>query len=146
MTDPNPAQLLREWQAAMESALAGLGHAASRSDAARHVLGPLQRQLELVQRGLERQQELQRQLMDRAFEPVDTVFDLLESSGAMMREQSEALQQAAQGVQRAAELMQLQAELFERATRTARWPADAVRGVSGASPRRRRTGGGEPPD
>jgi hypothetical protein len=135
VSEPHGNDLLGEWRSAMQSvvsALTGVG----RSDVLRPLLGPLQRQAELVERVLEQQQRIQGQLVDRAFEPVDAIFDVLERSGAMMRAQAEALEQAAQAVEHAAGLMRTQAELFEAATKTARAPADLVRGAAGGRRRR----------
>jgi hypothetical protein len=133
---PNPADLLNEWREAVEGVVGAVSGAAGRSDAAKALLGPLQRQAELFQQLVERQQGLQRELLDRAFEPYDAIFDLLEGSGAMMREQAEALEQAAAAVERAAGLMRRQAELFGTATRTARLPGDVLRQAAGGSPRK----------
>jgi hypothetical protein len=133
---PNPADLFNEWREAVEGVVGVISGAAGRSDAAKALLGPLQRQAELFQQLVEREQRLQRELLDRAFEPYDAVFDLLEGSSAVMREQAEAMEQAAAAVERAAALMRRQAELFATATRTARLPGDVLRQAAGGTPRR----------
>jgi hypothetical protein len=136
MSDSQGGDLLGEWRAAMGAVVSAIT-SAGRSEALRPLLGPLQHQAELIERVLEQQRQIQGQLVDRAFEPVDAIFDLLERSGAMMRAQAEALQQAAQAVDQAAGLMRTQAELFEAATKTARAPADLVRGAAGGRRRPR---------
>jgi hypothetical protein len=50
MPDLGGVDLLREWQAAMQSVAASVTAAAGRSDVARQLLAPLQRQAELFQR------------------------------------------------------------------------------------------------
>jgi hypothetical protein len=141
MTEPPAGDLLREWQAAMQSVISAVGSAAGRSDAARQLLAPMRRQAELLEQALEQQQKIQRDVVDRAFKPVDAMFDLLERSGSMMREQAEALEQAAQAVERAAGLIRLQAELFETATRTVRKPADVLKSAAGSGRRGGRSSG-----
>ena len=141
MTEPPAETLLREWRAAMQSVISAVGAAAGRSDAARQLLAPMRRQTDLLEQALEQLQEIQRDVVARAFKPVDAVFDLLERSGSMMREQAEALEQAAQAVERAAGLMRLQAELFETSTRTVRKPADVLKSAAGSGPRSGRSSG-----
>jgi methyl-accepting chemotaxis protein len=132
MAGPPAGDLVREWQAAMQSVISAVGSAAGRSDAARQMLAPMERQVELLEQALEHQQKIQRDLVDRAFKPVDAMFDLLERSGSMMHEQAEALEQAAQAVERAAGLIRRQAELFETSTRTVRKPAGVLKSAAGS--------------
>jgi hypothetical protein len=136
VSEPHISDLVGEWRSAMQSVVSAIT-SAGRSEALKPLLGPLQRQAELLERVLEQQQRIQGQLVDRAFEPVDAIFDILERSGAMMRAQAEALEQAAQAVEQAAGLMRTQAELFEAATKTARAPADIVRGAAGGGRRQK---------
>jgi methyl-accepting chemotaxis protein len=137
MSESQGGDLLGEWRAAMGAVVSAIT-SAGRSEALRPLLGPLQHQAELIERVLEQQRQIQGQLVDRAFEPVDAIFDLLERSGAMMRAQAEALEQAAAAVEQAAGLMRTQAELFETATKTARAPADLVQRAAGGTRRRTR--------
>ena len=148
MTEPPADDLLREWQAAMRSVISVVDSAVGGSDMARRLLVPMRRQTELLEKAFVRQQEIQRDMVARAFKPVDAMFDLLERSGSMMREQAEALEQAAQAVDRAAGLIRLQAELFETATRTARKPTDVLKSAAGSGRRRGRYSGAseDPPD
>jgi signal transduction histidine kinase len=124
--------LLREWQAATQSMISAVASAAGRSDAARQLLPPMQRQAEVLQHAVEQQQRFQRAVASRLFEPFDAILDLLEKSGAMVREQAEALEQAAHALERAARVAKLQAELLEGATRSARVPLDVARSAVGA--------------
>jgi len=130
--------LLREWQASMQSVAASVTAAAGRSDIASQLLGPLQKQAELLQEVLETERRLQRELLGRVFEPLDVAFDLLEESGAALRGQAEALEHAAKALEQAAELAKVQADLFERTIRTLREPSRRIESVVGVDPKKRR--------
>jgi signal transduction histidine kinase len=134
--DLRGVDLVREWQAAMQSVAASVTGATGRSDVARQLLAPLQRQAELVQEVLERERELQRDLLGRVFEPFDAAFDLLEQSGAALREQAEAIEHAARSLEQAAGLMKAQADLFERTIRTLREPSRRIESAVGLDPTR----------
>jgi hypothetical protein len=123
--------LLKEWQSAMR-ALAGRG-----TELPRQLMGPLQKQAELVQEVLERERRLQQELLARAFAPFDAVFDLLEQSGAALHRQSEALRESARAMEQAAAMMEVQAELFERPIAAMRQPGEIVKRTAGLPPRRR---------
>jgi hypothetical protein len=123
MSDGGGLDLLREWQSAMQSVVP------------RQLLGPLKRQTELIGDVLERERRLQREVLGRAFAPLDAVFDLLEQSGATIRQQAEALGQAARALEDTAVLMKAQAELFERGIKTIREPADLARSAAGLEKR-----------
>jgi hypothetical protein len=120
--------LLREWQAAMRSLA---GHV----DVPRQLLGPLQRQAELLQEILEREQRLQRDVVNRLLGPADAIFDLLEQSGAALHQQAEALEEAGRALEQTAALVKAQADLFEHTVRTIREPTELARTAAGA-PRR----------
>lgn len=115
--------LLRDWQSAMQSVIP------------KQLLGPLQRQAELVQEVLERERRRQREVLGYVFAPFDAVFDLLEQSAATFRQQAEALEQAAKALEDTAVLMKAQAEVFERGVRAIREPADLARSVAGLEER-----------
>jgi hypothetical protein len=117
--------LLREWEAAMRS-LAGRS-----AELPRQLLGPMQKQVELVQEVLERERRLQRELLTRAFAPLDAIFDLLEQSGAALHRQSEALRESARALEQAAAMMEVQAELFQRAIAVLREPGEIVKRTAG---------------
>jgi uncharacterized protein YukE len=124
--------LLREWQAAMRSlASTATGHA----EVPQQLLAPLQRQIELLQEIVERERQLQRELVDRVLGPADAVFDLLEQSGATLRQQAEALEQAGRALEETAVLVKGQAELFERTVRVLREPSEFARTAAGGKRR-----------
>ena len=133
MPDIPGVELVREWQAAMESIAASVG----RSDLARQLVAPVQRQAELLQEALEHEQQLQRELLGHAFAPFDAGFDLLEQSAAALREQAAAIEHAAQALGEAASLAKAQAELLERAVHTLREPSRKVESVLGVDDRAR---------
>jgi hypothetical protein len=142
MPDLGGVDLLREWQAAMQSVAASVAAAAGRSDVARQLLAPMQRQAELFQEVLERERALQRDLLQRVFEPVDAAFDLLEQSGSALREQAAAIEHAAKSLEQAAGLMKVQAELFEHTIRTLREPSRRIESAVGLGPDASKAGNG----
>src|SRR3954471_10304695 len=123
MPDGGGLDLLRDWQSTMQSAIP------------KQLLGPLQRQADLLQDVLERERRLQRELLGRAFAPFDAVFDLLEQSGTTFRRQAEALEQAAKALEETAVLMKAQAEIFEAGVKALREPANLARSVAGVEKR-----------
>ena len=123
MPDGGGLDLLRDWQSAMQSVIP------------KQVLGPLQRQADLIGDVLERERRLQREVLGHVFAPFDAVFDLLEQSATTFRRQAEALEQAAVALEETAVLMKAQAEIFERGVRAIREPADVARSVAGLEPR-----------
>jgi len=127
--------LLREWQSAMQSLVRAVASVAPGADLARQVLGPLQRQTELLQEILETERRVQRELVGRVLAPVDAAFDLLEESGAALRGQAEAMEHAAQALEQTAVLMRSQAEMFERTIRALREPSRLLGAAAGVEPR-----------
>ncbi|HEX6023064.1 MAG TPA: hypothetical protein VFZ00_13775 [Solirubrobacter sp.] len=121
--------LLREWQSAIRS-LAGRS-----TELPRQLLGPLQRQVELVEEILERERRLQRELLTRAFAPFDAIFDLLEQSAGALHSQSTALRESARALEQAAAMMEKQAELFEQTIVVLRQPGEIVKRTAGLPPR-----------
>lgn len=103
----------------------------TRSDLARQLMEPMQRQLELVQEILDRERRLQRQVTSHLLAPVDAVFDLLAQSGEMLRRQAEALDSAGRALEETAALVTTQAELFERTLGIMREPSELARAVAG---------------
>jgi hypothetical protein len=91
-----------------------------------------------MQSVLERERELQRDLLGRAFEPFDATFGLLEQSGAALREQAQAIEHAAKSLEQAAGLMKTQADLFERTIRMMREPSRRIESAMGVDPERLR--------
>jgi hypothetical protein len=114
----------RRQMEALASSLAG-------RDLPRQLLEPMQRQLELVQEVVERQQRLQREVAARLAAPVDAVFDLLEDSAVTLRKQAEALEAAGAALEETAALVKGQAELFERTVGTLREPTEVAKTLAG---------------
>ena len=127
MPDGGGLDLLRDWQSAMQSVIP------------KQLLGPLQRQAELIQDVLERERRVQREVLGHVFAPFDAVFDLLEQSGATFRRQAEALEQAARALEETAVLMKVQAEIFERGVMAVREPTDLARSAAGLEKRPKKT-------
>jgi ABC-type transporter Mla subunit MlaD len=100
----------------------------------------MQRQLEIVQEVLDREQRLQRELFGRVFGPFDAVFDLLEQSVTAIGQQADALDESARAMEQAAELMKVQADLMARTLHTLREPAELAKAAAGLErrPRKRR--------
>jgi hypothetical protein len=133
---PDGKDILREWQDAMQSIAGAAMGAAGRSELPKALLAPMQRQLELLQEVVERERNLQGELLGHLLDPIDAVFDLLEASGKTFRAQADALEEAAAALKQTASLMQTQAELYDGTIRALREPADLARRVAGAKPRR----------
>ena len=122
------ADLIHQWEAALEAVLrSASGHV----ELPEPLLAAMRRQIELVQETVEREQRLQRDLLARAFEPLDAVFDLLEQSAQALGEQAEALESAARALEHAAELMRVQSELSTSAITTLRRPARLAKRIGG---------------
>src|SRR5215210_3457785 len=101
---PEPRDILREWQDAMQTIASTARNAAGRSDLPKQLLAPMQRQVELLQELVERERRVQGELLGHLFTPVDAVFDLLEQSGSTFRQQSQALEEAARALEQTAVL------------------------------------------
>ena len=128
MADHRAQHLVQQWQTAMEAVING---AAGRVDLPQPLATLLERQIALVQEVIEREQRLQRDVLSRAFEPLDAVFDLFEESAVALGEQADALQASARALEHAAELMRVQSELSGRAIATLRSPARLAKRVGG---------------
>jgi hypothetical protein len=130
--------LLREWQAAMQSLVSAATGAAGRAELPRQLLAPMQRQVELVEELLARERRAQGELLAKAFAPFDAIFDLLEQSGAALHKQAEALNESARALQQAAKMMEVQAQQFERTIKMMRQPAELAKAATGVQRSRRR--------
>ena len=129
---PDGRDLLRDWQDAMQSLAS--------SALPKQLLGPLQRQAELVQELVERERRLQGEVFGHLFAPLDAIFDLLEQSGATFRRQSDALAEAARALEQTAELMAMQAEIYEKTIRVMREPANLAKAAAGVERKARGKG------
>ena len=94
---------------------------------ARDVLGPLQRQSELIEQLVRRQLELEQELARRALAPARATVEALEKTPDTMRAQAGAFRTAASAFQQAAELLELQAAAIEQSIRTITLPLDVAR-------------------
>lgn len=133
-------ELLGEWRKLMESMVASAASVGSHAELPRQLLEPMQRQLDLVQEVIDREQRLQREVAGRLLAPVDAVFDLLEESGRMLSRQAEALEAAGRALQDTAGLVKAQADLFERTIRVLREPSEIARQAAGLERRAPRSG------
>jgi hypothetical protein len=109
----------------------------SRVEVPRQLVGPMQRQLELVVALLERERTFQREVSGRLLAPFDVIFDLLEQNAAMLRSQAEALGAAGRALEDAAGLIATQAELFERTIGVLREPTELAKAAAGIERRER---------
>jgi hypothetical protein len=124
----------------MESLMSSAASVAGRAEVPRQLLEPMQRQVELVQEIVEREQRMQRDVARRLAAPVDAVFDLLEESALTLRKQAEALAAAGSALEETAGLVKSQAELFERTVATLREPTEIAKAAAGLERRPRRRG------
>lgn len=146
MSEPSVQDLLSEWRKLMDSVMQSAAAMGTRSDLARQLMEPMQRQLELVQEIVERERRLQRQVTSHLLAPVDALFDLLQESGEMLRRQAEALDSAGRALEETASLVKTQAELFERTVGIMRQPSELAREVAGLERRGdRRSRASRPP-
>jgi hypothetical protein len=140
---PDGRDILRDWQDAMQSIASTARQTAGRSELPKALLTPMQRQLELLQEVVERERNLQADVLGHLLDPIDAVFDLLEESGKTFRAQADALEQASAALEQTAQLMQTQAEIYENTIKALREPAAIARRVAGAKPRKRSSGTGK---
>lgn len=131
MPDLSGRELLGEWRKLMDSMVASAASVGNRAEIPRQLLEPMQRQVELLQDVIERERALQRQIVARAFAPVDAIFDLVEESGLVLRRQAEALEAAGRALEDTARLVKNQAELFERTLGALREPAELAKVAAG---------------
>jgi len=114
----------------MESVVASAASVAGRSELPGDLLRASQRQLEILQEIVDREQRLQGNIVGGLLAPVEAVFDLLEETGATLRRQAEAMESAGRALQDTAGLMKSQAELFERLIAAMRQPTGLARAAA----------------
>ena len=127
-TDP----LTRAWRDVIKQ-LRSLPTIPGQADFTRAIIGPLQRQAELLEETLQRQMRFERDLAGRVLEPVTVVFDALGQTSSALRAQAEAMQTASTALKQASEVLELQASMIERATSTFRDPTAFLRGAARGS-------------
>jgi hypothetical protein len=121
---PDPADLLgtaRDVTAQLRGLAGSVGQAAV---GGRDLLGPLQRQAELVEQVLRRQVELEQELVRRAIAPAQATVEALDNAPAALRAQATAFRAAATSFSQAAELLDLQAAAVEQTLAALRAPVD----------------------
>jgi hypothetical protein len=138
---PDGRDLLREWQDAMQSLASTALGAAGKAELPKQLVGPMQRQVELLQELVDRERRLQGEVFGHLFAPLDALFDLLEQSGSTFRKQSEALEQAADALGETAKLMRVHAELFEKSIKMMREPTELAKSAAGVKDGRKASGG-----
>lgn len=126
MAELDPRAVLREWQDAIAQLTRGAAGQID-TDLIRRLLGPLEGQVEALQRALDQQRTAQEQLVGRLFEPIDQVLGALEDTATAMRGQAAALRQAGDSLGRVAELLEVQAAVVEGANAAMRLPTEVVR-------------------
>jgi len=130
MPEHSGLDLLQEWQKSMRSLASSV---AGRAEIPAQILAPMHRQAELVQEIIERERQLQEEVIARAFAPYDAVFDLMEQSAGALHRQAEALTESARALEQAASMMEAQAELFERTIALMRQPGEIVKRAAGGA-------------
>ncbi len=81
---------------------------------ARDVLGPLQKQTEVIEQLLRRQIEIEQELVRRALAPAQAVTEALDKAPDAMRAQAAAFRAAAVSFSQAADLLEVQATAVEQ--------------------------------
>jgi hypothetical protein len=106
----DPADLIHAWQQAISHLRSAAAPVTGVSeDITWQLLAPLQQQAELLERGLRRQVEFEKELVERMLGPVTALLELLDQSAAAMRTQAQAFEAAAASFGQASELLELRA-------------------------------------
>ena len=121
----DPADLLKAWQHAIRD-LGGVA-ASLAAGAAGDLVRPLQHQAELLQQLLQRQLEVERELVGRAIAPLHAAQNLVDQATGTFRAQATLLRVAPKTFGQLAGLMDQQADLLERAGTLMRDPLTAFR-------------------
>jgi hypothetical protein len=104
-------------------------------DALRGVRGMTAPATEALEQVLRRQMDFDRQLVSRAFAPLNVVLDSLEGTARAMRTQADAFEAAAAAFKQSAELLDVQAGMLEKAIEALRDPAEFVKSAGGLAER-----------
>jgi hypothetical protein len=129
--DLSGLDLLGEWRKAADSLMSSAASVGKNAELPKQLIGPMQRQLELVQEVIERERKFQRQIAGTLLAPVDAIFDVLSESAVMLRKQAEALEAAGSALEETAGLVATQAELFEKAIGILREPTEVAKSAAG---------------
>jgi hypothetical protein len=141
----DPVDLLRSWQDVVKqlgSAAGSVSSAAGQSDVVKQLVGPMQKQAELVEQALRRQFEFEREMAGRLLAPVNVLIDAMDQTASAMRTQSQAFDAASAAFKQASELLELQASLIDQSVKAMRDPAEFIKSAGGAAARAG-TGGGQ---
>lgn len=125
---PDPSDLLHAWQDVIRRLQGAVGE----PELVKQLLGPLQRQAELLEQALQRQLDFEREVLGRISAPITGALDILDQTTAAMRAQADAFNAAAASFKTAAELMDVQAGLMETAGQSLRDPLGAIKGAADA--------------
>jgi hypothetical protein len=103
---------------------------------ARDVLGPLQRQTEVIEQLLRRQIEVEEELVRRALAPARATVEALDKAPDAMRAQAAAFRAAATSFGQAADLLEVQATAVEQTIGALKAPVELTRKAArrGAKP------------
>jgi ABC-type transporter Mla subunit MlaD len=121
----DPRELLRATQDALRD-IAGTA-ASVPAEVAGQLLGPVQRQAELLEKVVQRQLEFEHELVDHALAPARAALDLVDQATAAMRAEAKAFRLASDSLGQVADLLDQQVELLEGAIGIVRDPITAVR-------------------
>ena len=121
-----PTDLLRAWRDVIKQ-LRALPPLPGQAEVTRALVGPLQRQAELLEETLQRQLRFERDLAARMLEPVTIVFEALSQTSSAMRTQAEAMQAASTALKQAGDVLEMQAAMIDRAMSPIREPTAFLR-------------------
>jgi hypothetical protein len=129
----DPGDLLRAWQDAIKQLGGALATPVTgQSDLLKQVIGPLQRQAELLEQAVQRQVDFEKEMIGRFLTPAGVMLDMLEQTSTAMEAQAKAFDAAAASFKRAAEMLELQASLLEQVLSSLRDPVGALKSAGGA--------------
>jgi hypothetical protein len=129
----DPGDLLRAWQDAIKQLGGALATPLTgQSDVVNQILGPLQRQAELLEQAVQRQVDFEKEIIGRVMAPANVMLDMLEQTSSAMSAQAKAFDAAAASFKRAAEMLELQASLLEQVRASLRDPVGALRSAGRA--------------
>ena len=130
------SDLVRAWRDVTQQIRSLAGSVAGQVPQGLDVLGPLQRQADLIEQLIRRQVDLEQDLVRRALAPAEATMSALESAPESMRAQATAFRAAATAFNQAADLLDLQAGALEQTLAAFKAPAQlASRTLRGRRPK-----------